>query len=290
MDNHMKDMGDMYEQMLKEGTEKSSSVNTKVKAGDSFEGADKTKKMSAESGPDGKSNTVAKPAAGPSAGDDDVAKGKGKPLSKKEVTTKDSVDNQPKISLSFDDLYNKVIKEGDGLDEVVPTQDIESGDFDENTGDFSASEETDVDEEIDLASELRLLSDRLNEIADKLSLDDTESPDVSEDMGETDETDGISSDNSELAPDISKESVHTEAIKSEPNPKPLKKTTLGPKTTQNPKNKIGKSGAGKASTPAGKDRSGTPSNAPKTQFGPKMSQNPSGTGPAVKGGQAAFVA
>jgi len=84
--------------------------------------------------------------------------------------------------------------------------------------------------------------------------------------------------------------LQTEAIVSEPTPKPLKKTTLGPKMKQNPKNIIGKSGAKKAITPAaGKDRTGKLSPASKSQFGPNMKQNPNGNGPAVKGGNASLV-
>lgn len=279
--NDIKEMGVAYEKMLKESAEKTGTVNTKVKAGDSFEGSDKAKKMSAESGPEGKDNKIDKPAAGPSAGDDAVAQGKGKPLSKKEVKMKDSTE-EPKMSLSFDDLYNKVIKEE--ADDIVPAPDIESSDFDEKTGDFTDTpdvegETTDVDEEIDLASELRLLADRLNEIADKFS-GEAATDELAPDEEGLEDT--------EIPPEG--EGVQTEAIKSEPTPKAAKKTTLGPKMSQNPKNKIGKSGAKTAAVPSAKQRDGTISQAPKTTLGPKMSQNPSGNGPAVKGGQTSFIA
>jgi hypothetical protein len=286
----------LYENMIKEAS-KTGTVDTgkeMPKPNESFEGSDKAKKMSSESGPDGKSNKVNKPVAGPSVGDASFEEGKGKPLSKKEGKVAESKEESG-IALSFDELYSKTLNEEE--DAIAPAADIESEDFSEDTGDFAPEgEEGDIDEEIDVASELRLLADRLSEIADKLSVDETggveEEPvdeipaegEGEEDMG------GVGSDIIGNESVQHRRKVVKEAIKSEPTPKPLKKTTLGPKMSQNPKNKIGKSGAGKASTPSAKDRTGTPSNLPKTQFGPKMSQNPSGTGPAVKGSNAPLVA
>lgn len=287
MDNHMSEMGAMYEQILKEG---------QVKKGESFEGADKAQGKSIKGeGPE--TAKLPKPQQGPSMGDDTVAQGKGVEMKKKAVKATEQAATQT-LSLSFDDLFNKVINEADDdlADKVVPAPDVEGDDFSEDTGDFDATEETDVDEEVDLASELRLLADRLSEIADKLSVEDEgeEDGDLGDEMGDEMGADDATEDATEdvgMPPALNRESVQTEAIKSEPTPKPLKKTTLGPKMKQNPTNKIGKSGAGKASLPAqGKDRSGKPSNAKKTTLGPKMSQNPSGTGPAVKGAQSPLIA
>jgi hypothetical protein len=301
-------LGDLYGEIFKKSfpseeatvvteSSKSGTVDgSKVKAGAGFEGAEKVKQNSVESGPEGKGNKVAKPTEGPSS-DDEAAKPK--PLGKKETGgMKDSDDKEAKMKLSFDDLYKKTITENE--DEIVSTPDLEGEGFDEKTGDFEGGEEgaegsDEANEEIDLASELRLLADRLTEIADKFSV---------EESGEEGAEGDIDAIGDELPPvegapenggEMARESVQQvkEAIKSEPTPKPAKKTTLGPKMSQNPKASgyTKKSGAGKAQNPKmGKDWSGRPSNAAKTTLGPKMSQNPSGTGPAVKAGNAPLVA
>lgn len=278
MDNHMSEMGDVYEQMLKEAA---------PQKGESFEGSEKAQAKNMKGDGPSKVANIKKPTeSGVSNSKATVDDGKGKPLTKKTVLDKSSAQT-PKLALSFDDLYNKVINEAD--EDVVPTPDVEGDDFSETTGDFDAGEGTDVDEEIDLASELRLLADRLSELADKLSVEDPDAA-LGDELGGEEGGEEMGEEPSDIPPTLSRESV-TEAIVSEPTPKPMKKTTLGPKMKQNPSNKMGKSGAGKASLPAqGKDRSGKPSPAPKTTLGPKMSQNPSGTGPAVKGGQATVVA
>lgn len=270
MDNQLEDL---YMKMITES--KDGTVNTKVKAGDGFEGADKAniKSVKSPEPTDAEGIKQKKPVDGPSA---DTKAGEPKPLSKKVEGMKDSVEAP---LLTFDQLYNKTITEAE--DEVVAAPDIEGEEFNPDEGDFTGTDEEEVGmgeegEEIDIASELRLLADRLVEIADKISVDEPVEGDISEEAP----VEGMD----EVPAPV------TEAIKSEPTPKPAKKTTLGPKMSQNPKNRIGKSGAGKASMPkAGKDRTGTPSPAPKTQFGPNMSQNPSGTGPAVKGSNAPLV-
>jgi hypothetical protein len=274
MDNHMSEMGDVYEQMLKEAA---------PQKGESFEGAKVKGKPPTQNVVAGLTKTTN---SNVSNSPDTVEKGKGKKMNPTIKGITDSAQT-PKLALSFDDLYNKVINEAD--EDVVPTPDVEGDDFSETTGDFDTGEGTDVDEEIDLASELRLLADRLSELADKLSVEDPDAA-LGDELGGEEGGEEMGEEPSDIPPTLSRESV-TEAIVSEPTPKPMKKTTLGPKMKQNPSNKMGKSGAGKASLPAqGKDRSGKPSPAPKTTLGPKMSQNPSGTGPAVKGGQATVVA
>jgi hypothetical protein len=284
MDNQLENL---YESMLQEAS-KTGTVDTKVKAGEGFEGSDKAQGSAIKSPKptDAEGVTKKTPDAGPSQG-----KGQGKPekLSKKVESMETSKDEL--IPLTFDQLFKRTIKEED--ESIVPSADIEGDEFSEDTGDFEPDGgEGDVEEEIDLASELRILADRLSEIADKIGVDEEGGVgDGIEDASIGDEELGGAGEEV-MAPESvqhKNRKVVKEAIKSEPTPKNLKKTTLGPKMSQNPKNKIGKSGAGKASTPAAKDRTGTPSVAPKTTFGPKMSQNPNGTGPAVKGAQAPLV-
>ena len=295
-----------YAQMITESQKTGTVDSSKIKPGAGFEGDDKAKKMSAESGPEGKGNKVNKPVEGPSQGKDAQAIGKGKTLSKKEDGTAKKEDTKPElIPMSFDELYTKTINEEEE-GEVQPAEDIEGAGFSDDTGDFESSEETEAEEEIDLAAELRLLADRLSEIADKLSIGEegemgAEGEMAPEAQGEEQQ---VGTGEGETNPIIGNESVQHQGktIKEDkavasggtPQPttlKPMKKTAFNPKMSMNPKNKIGKSGAGKAKVPAaGKDRTGTLSVAPKTTLGPKMSQNPSGTGPAVKGSGAPLVA
>jgi hypothetical protein len=271
---------DLYMQMITESG-KEGTVNTKVKPGQGLEGSDKAniKAVKSPEPTDAEGVKQKKPVEGPSA---DTKAGEPKPLSKKEQGVKDSVEQEKSPFMTFDQLYTQTITEAD---EVVPAPDIEGDEFNPEEGDFTGGEEGEMGEEaeeIDIASELRLVADRLIEIADKISVGGEGTEELPEGPVEEMPEEGLTSN----------ESVQQmkEAIVSEPTPKPAKKTTLGPKMSQNPKNKIGKSGAGKASVPtAGKDRTGTPSPAPKTSFGPKMSQNPSGTGPAVKGSNAPLV-
>ena len=219
-----------------------------------------------------------------------VEEGKGKPLTKKVEKAKESME---KPKMSFNEIYKKVIKEGGDLGEegVQPAPDLEGEGFSDEKGDFApdaeldAEEDTDVNEEMDLATELRLLADRLGEIAEKLGMDDELVP---EDGGE----EGLGGEGIDEEPmgGAIPESVQTGKIPEPTTPKLAKKTTLGPKMSMKPKNKIGNSGAGKASVPTGgKDVSGRLSPAKKTQFGPHMSKTVSGTGPAVQGKGDAFV-
>lgn len=281
-------LGEMYEKIRLTESEKKDEVKSKIKPGDGFEGSEKAKTFSKDSGPE-QASDIKKPVEGPSSGDDAVEKGKGKVLAKKTVSTKDSVE-QPKLTLSFDDAYQKIVNEEESVEDVIPAQDIEGEGFDETKGDF-AEEPTDVNEEVNVGTELRLIAERLMEMAEKLGGEEMTPMD---DEGTEDIEGAEGAEGSEMggAPidSLNRESVQTEAIKNEPNPKQLKKTSFNPKMKQNPKNIIGKSGAGKASLPAKKDHSGVPANAPKTQFGPKMSQNPQGTGPAVKGNREPLIA
>jgi len=285
MEHENDQLTSLYEGIL---LNESQATNTtgNLKSGQGFEGEEKAQASAIKGGDpiDAEGIRQKKPVDGPSQKTDE---GKPKPLGKKEA----NAPRQESISLSFDDLYKQTIQEEEDF-EIAPASDIESDDFNQEEGDFT--DETDIDEEIDLASELRLLADRMAEIADKLSVDEEETdPDDLEGGGIGDE----SEDDNDF---LGQESVQhrkgkkgkniREAITSEPEPKPLKKTSLGPKMSQKPSNKIGKSGAKKAALPSQKTRNGQLETLPKTSFGPNMSQNPSGTGPAVKGQGSDLVA
>lgn len=216
--------------------------------------------------------------------------GKPQKLGKKEIN--DSV------ALSFDQLFKKVIKEDNELgdeenDEVVKSPSIEGDEFDTDKGDFGEGEEgaDETEEEIDLATELRMLAGRMNEIADKLSSGDEDLEDLEGDEG---------------MEEVSSEEAlggMGEGTGGEPNPapvresmqnqmKPAKKTSLNPKMKQNPKASgyTSKSGAGTAQKPAQKQRDGTLS--PLGAEKGKSLQNGmtvKGKGPAHKGGNDTYV-
>ncbi len=246
-----------------------------------FEGAEKARNKCDTN----KNVKVVKPTEGPSSDDED---GKTKPISKKECKKECKKGaNMESIKMSFDDLYNKTINEDDQLtDDVVPAADIEGSEFNSEEGDFEepveGEEGTDeTEEEVDLATELGMIADRLMEIKDKLL--------GSEETEETEETEEMPEEGTEEVTDEDTEAVATESVNA-PVPTNAKKTTLGPKAKQVINNKIGTSGKGKAVTPKmGKDYSGRPSNASKTTLGPKASQNVSGKGPSVTGRGEAFI-
>lgn len=271
-------LSDLYESILR-GTNKApitEEVVGKDIKGD-IEGADKAKTKATETN---KNVKVDKPVEGASSDDESA---KPKELKGKKAKPTESKEVEP-IKLSFDDLYNQTInEEGELSDDVVAAPDVEGSEFDAEQGDFGGGEEGegDVDEEVDLSTELGLIADRLLEIKSKL-MGEVEGEPEGEEPTEELETEG--------EPEGELGGSFKESIQSAPTPKPLKKTTLGPKTTQVPKNTIGTSGKGKAN-PATlkKDYSGKPSNAKKTTLGPKMSQTVTGKGPITAGKNEAFV-
>lgn len=282
-------LGELYESIYNKETNPLTEETVGKDIKGDLEGAEKAKTK-----PDTNKNVkVDKPTEGPSSDNED---GKPKELKGKATKAKES-SSEETVKLSFDDLYNKTInEEGELDDQVVPAPDVEGSEFDTDTGDFGEgdmSDKTDTDEEVDLATELGMIADRLTEIKDKLmGVESTENPD--EDLGDTGDlgdTEGVEGEDTLGTEDVTKESAKiTEAIKSEPSPKPLKKTTLGPKTKQVPSNKIGTSGKGTTvSKVASKDYSGKPSNASKTTLGPKMSQTVTGKGPTVAGKGETFI-
>lgn len=274
-----------------EGKDSGNTVGN-LKVGASFEGSEKKAKDDTT-----KNVKLDKPVAGPSQGDTTVADGKGKPFKKAEK----KVEENKGIPTTFDKLYASVLNEEEGLDDIAPSSDIEDSSFDEDTGDFPEGELGDEEglgeegaEGFDAAQAFSELAAAIQGIADKLA---GSSPMGEEGLGEdefgaeggeegTEEDFGAEP----TAETPFKESASIGKIPAPTTPKVAKKTTFNPKMTKNPKNNIGKSGAGKAGLPpAGKDRSGTPSKAPATKFGPKMSMTVGGTGPQAKGGNESFI-
>jgi hypothetical protein len=265
-------------------------------SGQSFEGA-KEKGKPVNDNMENAKGDIKKPVAGPSQGDNSVADGKGKPAPvSKDIPKKKVQKEGEEIPLTFDKLYTSILKEEELPEEITPAGDVEDKSFDTDSGDFEEGPMEDESltgepEQIDVAQAFRELANNILAIADKLGGGMGEAPAGDEDldldnMGE-DETgmEGME----DVEKPLVEESASVGKIPEPSNPKVAKKTSFDPKMSKNPKNNIGKSGAGKANTPAGKDRSGTLSKAPETKFGPKMSLTVGGTGPIAKGGNNSFI-
>ncbi len=258
-------MLEIYANMLNESTDKSTAKvegkGAAVKGGE-LEGAKDKAKI------DPNANvTIKKPVEGKSS---DIKGAEPQKLIKKEAK------EEATLGASFEALYNKTINEEEEVENEVgvePVSDVESKDFSEDSGDFNTDEEITEDEEIDIVSELRLMADRLNELAEKMGLGEE---DVTLDVEEPtidDETISVPKDD---------EIVKTEAIKHEPTPKPLKKSSFGPKMSKTI-SKI-KTANGKAGQMKKQAFDGKPETLKKSEFGPTMSKTVKGSGPAVTGG------
>lgn len=266
-------------------------------SGKSFEGSEKA---SPKDNPfKNAEETQKKKPEGPSQGETTVADGKGKPAPKSKDIPKKKV-SESGIPTTFDKLYNAILNEEGTFEkeDIAPAGDVEDENFDEDAGDFGEGNaeagETGEMGEFDVATAFRELADSISAIADKLSgMGDTSTENPLGGEGEADLGADLGGEG-EVGGDLEKkpfgESVSVGKIPAPTTPKVAKKTSFNPKMTKNPKNNVGKSGAGKAGLPAaGKDRSGTLSKAPATQFSPKMSQTVGGTGPAAKGGNESFI-
>jgi len=252
------------EVVLTEGDAKKPMTAGTVKPGN-IEGADKAKAPKNVQTAD---NKVDAPVEDSAHSNPSVEEGKGKVLVKKES------EEIVKPILSFDELYSKTLKEDLNSEEISPAGDIEGENFDDKLGDFDAGDDSGIDEEVDAATELRLLADRLNEIADKISGTEggEEGLGGEEDLTGEEDLGGEGAD----IPPVRRESFQHE-LKKAP------KSKFGP-SMKNTASNISKN-AGKSKTPSkGKDTSGKLSPAPKSTLGPKMSKTVSGSGPAVQGG------
>lgn len=222
-------------------------------------------------------NTVETPEEGPSS--DEVKKGG----ATKNAEKAGKVDTHE--SSKFDSLFKSIVSEADMGEEkddtIVNAPEIEGDEFSDELGDFESSEETDVESETSVAAELRLMADRLSELADKMGVD---LEDEGEDMGEG-EGEGMGEGMGEG--EGKEEAPVAESMKSQPEPKPAKKTTFGPKMSKT---------VGKLSKVSGKHAkggikgsyTGEPQKAKATQFGPKMSLKAKASGPASKANSEAF--
>jgi hypothetical protein len=264
-------------------------------SGKSFEGSEKA---SPKDNPfKNAEETQKKKPVGPSQGEATVADGKGKPAAKSKDIPKKSVKENSGIPTTFDQLYNSILNEENAMgdENIAPAGDVEGSEFDPDAGDFNEGEpdaELGEPEVFDAATAFRALADSIAKIADQLGgMGATE--EAGDELGGEEGAEGAEGGEDFAGEGTEKpfgESVTIGKIPAPTTPKVAKKTTFSPTMTKNPKNNVGKSGAGKAGLPAaGKDRTGTLSKAPTTKFGPKMSQTVGGTGPIAKGGNDSFI-
>lgn len=187
----------------------------------------------------------------------------------------------------FDDLFKKQIisEEDDIAADESPVEMAGEGEFDDEAGDFP--EEAGADEtaeEVDVATELRMIIDRLSEVAERLGSFDEGMEEAGEEVGEAEAEAEMPIEGEAATEELSQEAVQAEL-------KPLKD---GKAALQGKNNKVksafhptGK----KASVTGGPGKGaadGKLAPARKTTLGPKMSLKADVKGPMSKTGAGIF--
>lgn len=260
MNNGLEDAYNLVVESQKEGT-----VKTNLKPGQAAAGELKKQK---NAGPE--ATDVKKPTEGESK----INPGYGK--IKKE--SRELEDMLP--SSKFDDLFKKqIVEEEESMSEESPVEMTGEGEFDEEEGDFpeaSAGEDT-TGEEVDVATELRMIVDRLTEVAERLGSFES-------DMEEAGEEVGAAEAEAEEAPELAPESVQADPV-------PMKDGKAALQAKNNKVKSAFKVTSGKAKTtggPGSGDASGKLAPARKTTLGPKMSLKADVKGPMSKTGAGIF--
>lgn len=266
MKNGLEQAYELVLENAKEGT-----VKTNLKPGAPAMG---DLKMAAGGGP--KEAGVKKPAEG----EQKINPGHGK--IKTEATEKRGLSNMLPQS-KFDNLFKKQIIEEEGMEnDESPLEMTGDGEFNDETNDFPSKEnDDDTSEEVDVATELRLIIDRLSEVAEKLGAFDKDMEDADAKTGEADE----SEESDEKMPDeLAPESVQAQL-------KPMKCTCATMQSKKNIVKSAFKATGKKASATGGPGKGaadGKLSPARKTTLGPKMSQKAEVKGTMGKVGAGIF--
>ena len=181
----------------------------------------------------------------------------------------------------FDSLFKKqIVEEGEGLEgDESPVEKDGEGEFNDEKGDFPA-EGDDTAEEVDVATELRMLIDRLTEIAEKLGAydDDMEGADA-----ETAEA------GAEGLEDIDAPKLAGEAVQAKMSPmKDTVKTMQAKKNVVKSAFKVTSKKAGATGGPGKGAADGKLGPARKTTLGPKMSMKAEVKGTMGKTGAGIF--
>ena len=180
----------------------------------------------------------------------------------------------------FDNLFKKqIIQEEEGVEnDESPLEMTGDNEFNDETNDFPPKDGDDTSEEVDVATELRLIIDRLSEVAEKLGAFDKDLEDADQETGEADET------GEKLPDELAPESVQAQL-------KPMA-NKLAAMQAKNNKVKSAFNASGKKAAATGGPGKGAAdgklSPARKTTFGPKMSQKAEVKGTMSKVGAGIF--
>ena len=181
----------------------------------------------------------------------------------------------------FDVLYKRqLVSEGEIESDESPLEMSGDEGFDDERGDFPPTDGDDTSEEVDVATEIRLIIDRLSEIAEKLGAYDADAEEADDSVGELGMDDELGIDDESGFP----ESVQAKLT-------PLKNSVS---TMQSRANKVKSNftaNSKKASNTGGPGKGaadGKLSAFRKTTFGPKTSQKADVKGPMGKPGAGIF--
>jgi hypothetical protein len=277
------DLESAYELVVE--NEKKGTVQSSLKPGSAAAGD--VKKAGGRMGPE--SAGIKKPAEG----DTKINPGHGK--IKTESSQKELSSMLP--SSKFDRLFKKqVIEEEDNLEgDASPLEMGGENEFDDDAGDFpSEGGDDDTAEEVDVATELRMIIDRLSEIAERLGAFDEDMEEAGDETGEADAESEVDMEpESELAPEsVQKGGPGRCAADGKLKPFPnTSKKFQGPKSCNCVKSAF-KVSSKKASTGQGGPGRGAADGklgpARKTNLGPKMDMKANVKGTMGKSGAGIF--
>lgn len=249
MKNGLETAYELVMEQSKEGTVKTNLTTGAAAAGEN-------KKAGGGMGPE--STGTKKPVEG----ETKINPGRGK--IKTEGTQRRSLSNMLPTS-KFDNLFkNHIIQEeGEIEGDESPLEMSGENEFDDDSGDFPAEGDDETAEEVDVATELRLIIDRLNEIAEKLGAFDGDMEEAGDETGEA----GMEGD--EMMGD---EESFGEAVQAKM--KPFKNSAKKMQQKNNKVQSAFKASGKKAATGAGGPGKGAADGklgpARKTNLGPKM--------------------
>ena len=185
----------------------------------------------------------------------------------------------------FDILFKSQIIEEEDLGDESPLEMTGENEFDEDLGDFPETENSEdaTGEEVDVATELRLIIDRLKDVAERLGAYDEDTEEISDEEG-MDDVEGMGNEE-----EIATESTTNGKLKPFPNkaskmqgPKSNNKVKSAFNASKKKAKYIGKGGPGKGAA------DGKLNLARKTTLGPNMSQKAEVKGTMGKPGSGVF--
>lgn len=283
-----KELVNIVEQMMvseskivTESSEKTGTVKSNLKPGKGFDGAEKKAKD-----------------MGPDASDAKDAKDADEKYSNR-MKGKHTVKEKRMLPQSkFDSLLSTVIAEADEMDidstigtDESPIEATGNEGFDDAAGDFPEgdTESEDLSGEVDTATELRMIIDRLTEIADKLGGVEEEVEDAEEGLEGTEEP---TEDMGDVTPAAETNAVRQEAVEGDGKLKTFadKKATMQSKGNMKVKSAfdVTSRSTGKPGGPGKEAADGKLKPFKKSKFGPKMCMKADVKGPAGKPGSKIF--